>query len=116
MKVARESAKFRVRVNPSACECPPFEIDLGGVWQRVEMVGLEAEDPIGVRLDELVRARDGRVIAVEGKLDEALGLCARGALYVSLVPTALDAESPGEVPPAGGTVEGGVGPDSSERR
>ncbi|MCB9507323.1 MAG: hypothetical protein H6700_02345 [Myxococcales bacterium] len=27
----------RVRVSPAACECPPWEVELGGSWVRVEL-------------------------------------------------------------------------------
>lgn len=107
VKAAHGNGTFRLRANPSACACPAFEVELGGVWQRVEIAGIEPDDPIAVRLDEMVQARDPAVVVVEGHLDDAVGICARGALYVSLVPTAFDEG------PAGGE---GVPPSSSERR
>jgi hypothetical protein len=106
VRLARANGTFSVRANPTGCACPAFEVELGGVWQRVEIAGLEPDDPMAVRLDEMARAHDAAVVTVEGQLEEGIGVCARGALYVSLVPTALDAGPDGE---------GGV-PSSSERR
>ncbi len=106
VRLARANGTFTLRANPTACACPAFEVELGGVWQRVELVGLEPDDPMAARLDEMARAREASVVTVEGHLEEAIGVCARGALYVSLVPTALDEGPDGE----------GEVPSSSERR
>lgn len=106
VRLARANGTFTLRANPTACACPAFEVELGGVWQRVELVGLEPDDPMAMRLDEMARAHDASSVIVEGHLEDAVGVCARGALYVSLVPTAFDEVAPGE---------GGL-PDSSERR
>jgi len=92
--LAADETHFLLRHNPAEeCGCPPFEVKLGERWQRVELAGDE-DDPVIVALAELVTpdaagARDRRVFAVEGRLDREVGLCGRGGLYVSLVPTAL---------------------------
>ena len=93
---AAEDTRFVLRHNPAEeCGCPPFEVKLGDRWQRVEIAG-DVEDPVIVALAELVApaggdpsARDRRLFEVEGRLDREVGLCGRGGLYVSLVPTAL---------------------------
>lgn len=94
MRAALEAPSYRLRYNPAApCGCPPFEVKLGEVWQRVE-IGGEEDDPVIVALGELARqsdpgARDRRVFEVEGQLQDLVALCGRGALYASLAPTAL---------------------------
>lgn len=92
---ALEEPRFLLRHNPAAeCGCPAFELKLGAVWQRVELAA-EEDDPAVMALQQLIepvldtRARDRRVFEVEGRLEDAVGLCGRGGLYVSLVPTAL---------------------------
>ena len=90
---AREAPSFTLRFNSSSCDCPPFEIDLGGVWHRVAFAGAEADDPVIVALDEAATAaRAGRgpsTWQVQGSLEDALTTCARGALVVPLSPTAV---------------------------
>ena len=96
VKAAQEEARFVLRHNPAAaCGCPPFELKLGTQWQRVEIIGGEADDPTVLALAEIseqppaVGQRDRRVFGVEGQLEERVALCGRGGLYVSLVPTAF---------------------------
>jgi len=104
VRAALEAPSHRLRYNPAAqCGCPPFELRLGEVWQRVE-IGGDEDDPVIVALAELAQrtaepgARDRRVFEVEGQLQGGVALCGRGGLYASLVPTALlgevDASSP----------------------
>jgi len=109
VKAALEEVNFLLRHNPAGeCGCPPFEVKLGERWQRVE-IGGEEDDPAIVALRQLAEApvsppaalaeappgergtgsRDRRVFEVEGRLEEGVGLCGSGGLYVSLVPTAV---------------------------
>lgn len=92
---ASDAGSWLLRYNPAAeCGCPPFEIRLGEVWQRVE-IGGDEEDPVIVGLAEVAQkkgepgGRERRVFEVEGQLQDIVSLCGRGGLYASLVPTAL---------------------------
>lgn len=98
VRAALDAPSYRLRYNPAAqCGCPPFEVMLGEVWQRVE-IGGDEDDPVIVALGELAQqsepgARDRRVFEVEGQLQDLVSLCGRGALYASLAPTALLGEA-----------------------
>jgi len=91
----RNQPSFTLRYNPAACDCPPFEIQLEGVWHRVVFAGSSPDDEAIQALDTAVKdARSRRVNAtwqVQGSLDDTLATCARGALVVALTPTAFGA-------------------------
>lgn len=89
VEVAREQPSFVLRHNPTACDCPPFEVLLGETWQRVELVGVDEEDATILAIDAAIDTRPEAEVTIEGRLDGDLQTCGRGALYVSLVPTAL---------------------------
>lgn len=93
VRAASDAGSYLLRYNPAAeCGCPPFEVRLGEVWQRVE-IGGDEEDPVIVGLAEVAQkkseGRERRVFEVEGQLQDLVALCGRGGLYASLVPTAL---------------------------
>jgi len=98
VKLAQGERRFLLRLNPSACECPPFEVKLGETWQRTEVLAADADEPVVAALDTLMTARvegrDRRVFAVDGRLEGNVFRCGRGGLYVSLVPTALVGAAP----------------------
>lgn len=92
-RAASELRVFRVRHNPTPCACPPWEVLLGGHWQRAQLVNDASgdEDPVAVLLD---RAQGTDAVAlgdfvVQGELDEDVSQCGRGAQVVELRVTAL---------------------------
>lgn len=102
---------FSFRHNPADCACSPFEILVGlemaepepevsgtpvkPAWHRVELVGLDDNDPIVLRIrDYLARVEatgqpDRRQFSMEGRLDGRVGTCARGTAQLSFAPSAL---------------------------
>lgn len=103
VRQAQAETRFMLRLNPSACECPPFEVKLGETWQRAEVLAADAEEPVVAALDTLMTARvegrDRRVFAIEGRIEDTVLRCGRGGLYVSLVPTALVTAPTGSTTP-----------------
>jgi len=96
VELAWEEARFVLRHNPTTCNCPPFEVRLGATWQRVELVASSGEpedDEVIAELGRLVETSEAEGsllnVTVMGRLEEALGECGRGALFVSLVPVGL---------------------------
>lgn len=102
-------ADFSFRHNPADCACSPFEILVGvglaeseaqgppvkPAWHRVELIGLDDNDPIVLRIrDYLARVEatgqpDRRHFSMEGRLDGRVGTCARGTAQLSFAPSAL---------------------------
>lgn len=100
---------FSFRHNPADCACSPFEILVGvgepesesdarrvrPTWHRVELIGLDDNDPIVLRIrDYLARVEatglpDRRHFSMEGRLDGRVGTCARGTAQLSFAPSAL---------------------------
>lgn len=108
VEAAKSESSFALRHNPAACNCPPFEVRLGSTWQRVELVTQAPdgeEDPVILALRQVVERhtlsgrRERGELRVQGRLEDTLGTCGRGALYVSLVPLALEEEPAGDVAP-----------------
>ena len=93
VEVARDEQRFVLRHNPAPCDCPAFEVRLGDVWQRVELVG-DADDPTILAVDNQIQLRPESELTVVGKLEPELATCGRGTLSVSLVPTGFDASLP----------------------
>lgn len=93
LAAASDSRVFTVRFNPAACGCPPFEVRLSDVWQRVAFDVSSEEDPVLVALRaataDSTRREPGRTWIVQGRLDSSPITCGRGALVVTLRPTAL---------------------------
>lgn len=113
---------FSFRHNPADCACSPFEILVGlgtaeadgptrpvkPAWHRVELVGLDDNDPIVVRIrDYLAQVEatgqpDRRRFSMEGRLDGRVGTCARGTAQLSFAPSALlEPEGPDAAPSSG---------------
>lgn len=109
---------FSFRHNPADCACSPFEILVGAgeaepqqppvkpAWHRVELVGLDDNDPIVLRIrDYLAKVEatgqpDRRTFTMEGRLEGRVGTCARGTAQLSFAPSALlEPEEPGATPP-----------------
>ncbi|HRE89429.1 MAG TPA: hypothetical protein PK095_09835 [Myxococcota bacterium] len=118
IEASRSQATFALRHNPSDCACSPFEIEVGrveadgqeprvgGAWHRVELIGLDDNDPIVLRIrDHIARVEasgmpDRRVFAMEGRLEGRVGTCARGTAQLSFAPSALiDEAGPGDASP-----------------
>jgi hypothetical protein len=108
---------FSFRHNPADCACSPFEILVGvgeaepqqspvkPAWHRVELVGLDDNDPIVLRIrDYLAKVEatgqpDRRYFTMEGRLEGRVGTCARGTAQLSFAPSALlEPEGPGASP------------------
>ncbi|MCB9727323.1 MAG: hypothetical protein H6744_00755 [Deltaproteobacteria bacterium] len=100
---ANEDRVHTLRFNPAACGCPPFEVLLGEVWQRVTFDVSDDQDPVLVELRAATaaspRREAGRTWQVQGRLDTSLITCGRGALVVTLRPTALGPEEPPDAEP-----------------
>jgi len=106
-RAASELRVFQVRHNPTPCACPPWEILLGGHWQRAQLIN-DADgddDPVATMRAQAPDSSAPHWV-VQGELDEDVSQCGRGAQVVLLRVTALglpdaepDAEPPGA--PAG---------------
>lgn len=56
-----------LRYNPARCDCPEFEIQLGGVWHRVEITNDLKEDPLMIDLyREALSGGPGWTIRITG--------------------------------------------------
>ncbi|MFO0750174.1 MAG: hypothetical protein U1F43_31575 [Myxococcota bacterium] len=84
-----DETRFVLRHNPSSCDCPPFEVKLGEVWQRTELVGVDDDDATVLALEAAIETGPDAELAIEGHIEGEPATCGRGALYVSLVPTAF---------------------------
>ena len=86
--IASEQTAFVVRFNSVPCGCPPFEVKLGAVGQRVRFdVSADAETEVARALRDALSDADGTALYdVEGSLGSGLAACARGALYVTISP------------------------------
>ena len=45
-KAHADDAEFVVRLNPPACDCPPFEVRLDGVYRRAFLEPADPEGPV----------------------------------------------------------------------
>jgi|GEM_PF-1309568 len=92
---ARDDPSYTLRYNPCACDCPPYEVRLAGVWHRVLFAGAGPDDETILALETAVEdARARRVNAtwqLQGNLDDVLTTCGRGTLVVALSPSAFGA-------------------------
>ncbi|MGM0576666.1 MAG: hypothetical protein ACQEXJ_13135 [Myxococcota bacterium] len=93
LEVAREERVHVLRHNPTTCGCPPYELRLDGHWHRVAFDAPDEDDPALLALQEAVAAdagrEAGRQYVMQGKLDSTLVTCGRGAIVVTLDPTAF---------------------------
>ncbi|MEE2779966.1 MAG: hypothetical protein VYE15_05565 [Myxococcota bacterium] len=84
-----------VRYNPTPCGCPPHEIQLDGLWHRVQLNVEQADDPVLLALqqaEETAREQgELRHHTLQGQLNSDLSTCGRGAVMVHLNPTAFGA-------------------------
>lgn len=87
-EVTAQQAALVVRYNPAQCACPPFELQVGPRWVRVELEG--EKDPATPASALLARARtdlDQRRVphySVKGELDPKPRKCAQGAYCLTL--------------------------------
>lgn len=86
---AGDTTRFVLRHNPTSCDCPPYEVRLGDVWQRTELVGIDEDDATLLALEVAIGQAPESEVAVEGRLEGDPATCGLGTLYVSLVPTAF---------------------------
>ena len=105
-QAASELRVFQVRHNPTPCACPPWELLLGGHWQRADLTsnGGDEEDPVATMLAQAQDSPTRRWV-VQGELDDDVSQCARGAQVVALRVTALGAPDQG----TDGALPGGAG-------
>ena len=90
IEAASDNATHTLRLNPTACRCPPFEIALAAHRQRVDVVVDDPEEPSLVALLEAAKAESdqvGRTYVVEGSLTDTVGTCGAGTLFVTLEPS-----------------------------
>jgi len=98
IEAASDTATHTLRLNPTACRCPAFEVALGAHWQRVD---LAVDEPTLVALLEAAKAEPdqvGRTYVVEGSLTDAVGTCGAGTLFVTLEPTTFSGVRTRETP------------------
>ena len=92
-------AIYDVRINPTHCGCPRFELRLEGLWHRLALEGdLDDEGSITRVLSD-ADPMTLKIYRVQGQLRDTLDTCAQGTLYVTMTPLALD-ESPGTFSPS----------------
>jgi len=92
IEAAADTAPHTLRLNPTTCRCPAFEIALGDHWQRVDLALDDPEDPTLTALLEAAKDeadQTGRTYLVEGTLTDTVGTCGAGTLFVTLEPTAF---------------------------
>ncbi len=93
LAVAQQTEHHTLRYNPTPCRCPPFEMLLDRRWVRVDLAVTDVDDPVLTALLAATRgARERealRTYRVDGVLDDGLGRCAGGALFVTLRPAAF---------------------------
>lgn len=99
---AADAPVFTLRHNPATCSCPPYEVLLGHVWHRVAFDAADEDDPVVLQLtrevEQAQRERRTRSFLVQGSLDDTLATCGRGAIYVTLKPTAYGPPPPDPSP------------------
>ena len=92
-----------LRYNPGLCGCPPFEILLDGRWTRTTFDVEDDGPPVLVALRAAVEVDEaaGRLgsYVLQGKLIDRVTSCGRGALFVTLDPSAYGAPEPEEILP-----------------
>lgn len=88
---AQKATSHRVRYNPVPCGCPPFEVKLGGIWQRVAFdVPPDGDEPPTLAVRKvLTDGVPGALYDVDGSLEEALATCGSGVIYVTIRPRSL---------------------------
>jgi len=92
---AAEREVHELRYNPGLCGCPPFELELEGRWHRVTFDVADDSHPVLVELREAVERDEasgdlGRYV-IQGRLEDRVGTCGQGALFLTLDPTAYGA-------------------------
>ncbi len=87
-RAASEGPTQTVRYNPVKCTCPPFEVQLGLRWVRVELES--ADDPESLASRLTLRAKEELdndpppVYVVTGDLTTSARRCGSGTLYLVL--------------------------------
>ena len=59
----KAGTSFRVRLNPAACDCPPFELRLGEVWYRAFLEPPDDDGPVGALRVRLLEAESAGLVA-----------------------------------------------------
>ena len=95
---ASDREVHELRYNPGLCGCPPFELELEGRWHRVTFDVADDSHPVLVALREAVDQDEaagnlGRYV-IQGRLEERVGTCGQGALFLTLDPKAYGAPEP----------------------
>lgn len=83
----KQNEIFTIRYNPTYCDCPQFEVQLGELWFRVNLESSLAEENFYKFLQKAKeRLAEGRVekYKVKGKLNPTPGACESKALYFTL--------------------------------
>lgn len=92
--VAQDAPAVWLRLNPSTCGCPKYEVRLDGVWHRAVFAVTDPDDEVMAAIAAAETADPLQVWPLQTGIDSALSTCARGALVVSLSPTAFGDEVP----------------------
>ncbi len=87
LSAAGDEQPHVLRLNPVACGCPAFEVQLEGTWYRAA-VEIEADSAevatLRAALGDVGAPGALRTWRVVGTLDAAPASCAQGALYATL--------------------------------
>ncbi len=101
----QQTTAHTLRLNPTDCRCPAFEIQLGDHWQRVDLAVADDQDPPLLALlaaTEEAEDQVGRTYRVDGSLTGLIGRCGAGTAVVTFEPTAFEGvvvrEPPGSAP------------------
>ncbi|MBM4387310.1 MAG: hypothetical protein FJ088_06190 [Deltaproteobacteria bacterium] len=83
-KKFKDQTCFDARYNPPACDCPQFEIKLGGEWARAEIEpsskALDAFNTLLSNAESDIREKKNAVYKLSGKLSFSKKRCASNAL------------------------------------
>ena len=118
VQAASEREVHELRYNPGLCGCPPFELELEGLWHRVTFDVVDDSNPVLQELRAAVERDEGAGslgrYLIQGRLDERLATCGQGAVFLTLDPTAYGAPEIEEESPAPESDESDESEDEGE--
>jgi hypothetical protein len=87
LQLAAEETTVMIRYNPVSCNCPPFEIQLGARWVRLEVRGTREEGSSAAAFLAQARAdlETGhfKSYTVSGELATNTGICGQGTIHAT---------------------------------
>jgi len=61
-RIHASNDQFTLRLNPAACDCPPFEVLLDGTWHRTFLEPNDSDGPVAALSADLASATGTAVI------------------------------------------------------